>query len=166
MSLLNLDKYTTQKGCYVGAYLPEIFTKKVIDLAEALGLPTPEPDDLHCTVIYSRETAIQFDRMPKLLTAINALVTSVQHWVGHNGKTYVVADVQSMALCQLHTKMHNAGARHSFAAYRPHITLGKLEGKPSEEFEKLVEEINWSLKQEPIHVAFVGCNVSDINSDD
>lgn len=164
MSLLDTDGYTNTRGLYVGAYLPEIFSEAILNLCDTLGLERPSIDDIHCTVMYSREGRIQHDNMPIVRQAINALVTSIQHWVGHNGKTYVVADVQSMALFQLHAKLSIAGARHSFSAYRPHITLGKVE-KPSDDLEDRIEALNWSLKHKPIHVAFLGCRASDINED-
>ncbi len=162
MSLLNTDEYTGQRGLYVGVYLPETFSGRIFELCEELGLEKPEADDLHCTVIYSKEDIPE--KMPVVKQAVNALVTSVQHWVGHNGKTYVVADLQSMALAQLHTQFSRLGAKHSFSAYRPHITLGKIE-KPSDDFEAKIDALNWKLKLNPVHVAFMGCKASDINQD-
>lgn len=164
MSLLKLDGYTGERGIYVGAFLPDNFAPQINELCAQLGLEEPDPTDLHCTVVYSREGVVPLNRMPVVKQAVNALVTSVQHWVGHNGKTYVVADIQSMGMCQLHTKFSNAGAVHSFAAFRPHITLGKLDEIP-EGFDDLVEELNWKLKRDPLHVAFLNINANDINQD-
>lgn len=164
MSLLNIDEYTGERGLYVGAYLPENFAPQIHALCDALGLERPENFDLHCTVIYSREQVVPRKRLPIIKQAVNALVTSVQHWVGHNGKTYVVADIQSMAMCQLHSKFSNAGAKHSFSAFRPHITLGKVETIP-EGFNEKIEELNWKLKSDPLHVAFLAITARDINDD-
>ena len=162
MSLLNIDAYTGEHGLYVGAFLPENFAPQIHSLCDDLGLERLDSSELHCTVIYSRDNVVPRKNMPVIKQAVNALVTSVQHWVGHNGKTYVVADVQSMAMCQLHTRFSNAGARHSFAAFRPHITLGKLE-TVSDDFEDKIEALNWKLKADPLHVAFLNITAEDIN---
>lgn len=162
MSLLDSTEYTGERGAYAGVNLPEAFSARILELCDTLGLEHPEVDDLHCTVMYSREHTL--NSLPVINSAINALVTSVQHWVGHNGKTYVVADIQSMALVQLHTKFSKLGARHSFSAYRPHITLGKI-AEPQEDLDQKIDELNWLLKLNPVHVAFLGCVVKDINED-
>lgn len=162
MSLLNVEGYTRAKGLYVGAYLSPNFAQPILALCDALGLERPDASDLHCTVMYSREVAPP--RLPAVKQAVNALVTSVQHWVGHNGQTYVVADVQSMAICQLHSRFARASARHSFPAYRPHITLGKIEN-PTADFEKRVDDLNWKLKVDPIHVAFMDIRARDVHDD-
>lgn len=163
MSILKIGDYSGTNGVYAGVNIEsEGMIARIHELCDDLGLERVPVDDVHCTLVYSRENAVK--KVPQIKQPINALLTSVQHWVGHNGKTYVVADVQSMALAQLHARFHELGARHSFAAYRPHVTLGKIE-KVSENFEELIEELNWRLKSNPIHVVFTSCVVNDIRQD-
>ena len=162
MSLLDREGYTGTNGLYAAVELPEAFSNRIFELCDALGLERPPVDDLHCTVMYSPEEVVK--NLPVVNKAVNALVTSVQHWVGHNDKVYVVADIQSMALVQLHSQFAQRGAKSTFAAYRPHITLGKID-EATEDFDALVEKVNWSLKEKPIHVAFLGCVVKDMRTD-
>lgn len=163
MTLLKSDEYTGDNGIYAAVELPEAFAKHFFDMCDALGLERPPAEELHCTVMYSPENTVR--QMPTVNKAINALVPSVQHWVGHNDKVYVVADVQSMALVQLHSQFAKQGAKPTFAAYRPHITLGKID-EVTPEFEERIEALNWSLKDKPVHVAFMGCVAKDIRQDD
>lgn len=162
MSLLKVEGYSGDSGVYAAVELPEAFSEHIFELCDYLGLERPPVEELHCTVMYSPEETLR--HMPTLNKAINALVSSVQHWVGHNGKTYVVADVQSMALIQLHSQFAKQGAKSTFAAYRPHITLGKID-EATPEFDEKIENLNWSLKDKPLHVAFMGCVVKDIRKD-
>lgn len=163
MSLLLKDEYSGESGAYVGAYPSGYFYNEITEMCVALGLEPPERDDVHCTVVYSREKTLA--ALPKIKSPVNALITSVQHWVGHNGKTYIVADVQSMAMCALHSRFIRAGAEHSFAAYRPHVTLGKV-AKPSPDLEERIEALNLRLKVDPLHLVFLSFKLNDINTDD
>ena len=161
-----VEDYTASTGLYVGAYVQDQFANEIILMAEDLQIPKEdreEREELHCTLMYSRDAAPK--RLPAIKGTIQGMVTGIQHWVGHNGKIYVVADVCSMDLIEAHAALTRAGAKHSFSKYAPHITLGKLKEKADEDFEARVEEINLRLKANPIHMLFVGIKATDINQD-
>ncbi len=156
------EKYTGTKGLYVHAKVPSEFAELIADLGPKLALERPDVEELHCTLMYSRDTAPE--KLPRIKTVHNALVTSVQSWVGFDKSTYVVADVHSMSLIQAHAVLARAGAEHSFASFSPHITLAKMETAPDGLDEK-IELLNRELKVNPIHVVFIGVEASDVKGD-
>jgi len=152
------SEYTKNAGLYVHAKLPAEFGLLLNQLCEDLGLPEADLEELHCTLMYSRDAVP--DSMPIIRPVHNALIPSVQHWKGHDDQIYVVADVHSMSLIQAHATLARAGAEHSFASFSPHVTLGKLETVP-DDFDERVEKVNRSLKPNPLHVVFMGVKAAD-----
>lgn len=161
VNLVDSSEYTKTKGVYVGADVHGDYKGLMTALSEALGLKLDADNNVyHCTIMYSRDETV--DVLPEIGRRVGGYLCTIQHWIGHNGKTYVVADLQVPEFITLHADLHNQGARHSYAEYRPHITLGKLETLP-EDFDAKVEALNWKLKAEPKYVLFDTVKVSDIH---
>lgn len=159
-NIFDFSELTGESGVYAGADLPESYNHQFAELCKRLELPTP--DDLHCTVVYSSEDVLQYQ--PKHESPLVGMVASVQSWIGHNGDTYIVADVHSPGLIVAHMKFARAGAKHAQPAYRPHVTLGRMK-TPTPELESDIESLNEHLKLHPFTVVFPAVTVKDIKKD-
>jgi hypothetical protein len=163
-SSMDTSQYTGTNGIYVGAELHPEYGLKLQPIAEQLKCPDLDLDELHCTLVYSREKAPE--RLPMLPGFMKGLVTSVQHWVGHNDKVYVVADVHCSPMIDAHARLLRVGAEHSFVGYKPHITLGSFEpGTQPENLDELCENVNRALQRDPMMVLFHQIKAKDIKKD-
>ena len=84
----------------------------------------PDIDKMHCTVLYSRnkngatgETESQ--------RVYSATIKEFTHWVGHDGKTYLVALLDSPMLQKAFRDWRELGYTSDYNEYKPHITIKK-----------------------------------------
>lgn len=120
-------RYSGKSGLYACVTplkgMREIATKLLPELPDGFELP----DDIHCTLMYSREVAPQPLPVFKLLSAgegqYQAVADSVKYWPGHDGKGYLVLCLHSEDLNLRHRQWLELGAKHSFKDYQAHITL-------------------------------------------
>lgn len=96
-------------------------TGTVAMLTELFG--TDIQDDLHCTIIYSKE-ACTF-RPPEVprSTRLRAEATGVAWWDGHDRDGYLVLELRSSDLTALHRELREQGVVPTFEEYHPHVTL-------------------------------------------
>lgn len=155
--------YTGTSGLYSAVVPRPDLVGKIMELANELALPTDETA-LHSTVIYSKKTppkssdiggSVNDDR------EYNGLINAIESWVGHNGKTYIVAKIVSESLSVLNAMYHRLGAEHTFVPYAPHITLSD-EVPVDDKMKARIEKINKRLAYNPIELTFNGLIVGDL----
>ena len=118
---LDAIKFTGTKGCYSAVTPDEDSRALLTAVAEMVGVET-DPSKLHCTVMYS-EVA------PKAGIGCNAnrirkaVISELTHWDGHDGKGYLVAQLDSPHLQEEHARLRSLGCKPTFDEYKPHITL-------------------------------------------
>lgn len=84
----------------------------------------PHYDDLHCTVLYSKNKAGVMGT-PRSERVYAANIKEFTHWVGHNGKTYLVALLDSHTLQKAFRDWEAMGYSSDYPDYKPHITIKK-----------------------------------------
>lgn len=161
-SVIDTSGYTGERGIYAEARLHPEYGIQLQGIADRLLLDKLDLDDLHCTLIYSREKAPQ--RVPLIKGFMRGLVTGVQYWKGHNDKMYVVADVHGTPFIDAHARLCRVGAEHSFVGFKPHVTLASMEQLP-EDFDAKLETVNRDLQANPIPVIFHKVSARDIKPD-
>lgn len=131
-----------------------VTAEPVLEIAEKLGLET-DPSKLHVTVMYSKDHAP--DHLPEITTEyVIALITGVKTWVGHDGKTYCVAQLCSPELVMEHARLTKAGCRHSFVPYEPHVTLTSDQEVDADKLERVNLELALRPIQVELHSQFIG----------
>lgn len=147
----------SETGLYVSclASIPDQVDKNNLNLIrQKLGVPdefeNKHEDEYHISIIVAPGQVADLDAAEEkkdngpFRVEGNKLV----YWTGHNGKTYLVLELESEDLQELHQKWVDLGFKHSFPEYRPHMTLMKNfdpEGK-----DDLIEKINGFLQTNPI----------------
>lgn len=153
-------KYTGTSGLYSAVTPQPAYVDALMGIAEELGLPTVA-DSLHTTVIYSKvppATQPTFD--PE--RTYTGLVNAIEHWVGHNGKTYIVMKLVSEGIVDENAKFQRMGAKHTFVPFSPHITLSD-EVAVDDDMKERIEKINNRLAYHPVFVTFEGQIVGDVD---
>jgi 2'-5' RNA ligase len=125
-----------------------------------------EPDDdLHCTLMYSREKAPEPAKANKLLLQsanYAALPYELEYWDGHDSAGYIVLKMKSDTLADRHEAWKSAGCEHSFPDYVPHITVAKDLQKESNVTEAIAK-INGLLANYDRPIIFGDEKISDIH---
>lgn len=139
--------FTGNNGLYASFQFDKDSVEALALIATRLGLPF-DPSDMHVTVMYSKQ-APEYGALYLLesdLGAVgSAVITGIDHWVGHDERTYIVLRLQSEQLAQMNAKLVRCGAMPTFIPYVPHVTLGKQEGELSEELKARIAEVNKDL---------------------
>lgn len=157
------NRYSGQSGLYASVKPIRGFAKLRTRLHE-LGVEEITPqDDVHCTLIYSRNTAPHVVKVGSLLTQgpynFHATPKEVKWWAGHDEKGYLVLELESHHLHDRHLNWKELGAKHSFPDYVPHITLAS----PFEEPKKAwLNTINKAIQTESLPLVFGGEHAEDI----
>lgn len=144
---LEMIPYTGNNGLYVSMVPRDDMLDDVMKLAEELGI-TPVREALHTTVIYSKKPAGELP-IPDPERQVTAVITSVDSWVGHNNKTYIVLKLASEALLFMHGDYSRRGAEATFIPYAPHITLSddvEVDAEMKVRMEKLNKYLNYDPK--------------------
>ena len=159
---LVLNPYTGTSGVY-SACFPELQSKSTIGaICDKLGVGY-YPDETHCTMMYSKEKTLSDPKYAECNPAkpFWCLITHVEHWTGHDGKTYIVAALSSPALIMEHARLRRLGAQHSFTPYKPHITLSS-DVAVNEEMQVKIDRLNASLSVDPQMVILTGQKIVDV----
>lgn len=121
--------------------------------------------DPHLTVIWSkiavsRRDILGFcDNVSKLY---QARITSATYWEGHNKIGYVVLNVDSSDIRELHELLIKMGAVHSFNTYEPHITIASHVGAQNSEIRNWIAAVNERLKQKPMPLTLTSLSFCDL----
>lgn len=154
-------KYSGKSGLYV-CVKPASGIKAVVDYIRTGLCIELDVDDLHCTLMYSREHAPHTVSAFKLLnsgpTAYHASVMELESWAGHDNKGYLVAKLFCPMLHERHAQWKKLGARHSFPDYQPHMTLATGVTYSCKDLHKF----NLPLSTYPIPLTFSGEHIEDI----
>ena len=106
--------------------------------------PAELRDEAHCTLVYSKKAGIDPGRLavgPGQLS-LEARMIRVEYWDGHNNTGYVVLKLDSPDMTALHRRFVEAGAKHSFDDYTPHLTIGAKVGEKTPEMERWLKRVN------------------------
>lgn len=112
-------------GTYAEITLDPQSKNYISSLMESLELENPiDPDDLHTTVVYSKNPCPDAARLHKLPTPFVGRITEFKIWPTQTGSNCLVAIVE----CDMVTKLHQHfrqkyKASHDYDQYIPHITL-------------------------------------------
>lgn len=157
---LEMIPYTGNNGLYVSMVPREDFIDDIMKLAAELGI-TPNREALHTTVIYSKKPAGDL-RIPDPERQVKAVITSVDSWVGHNSKTYVVFKLASEALLFMHGDYSRQGAEATFIPYVPHITLSD-DIEVDAELKVRIEKMNRVLNYDPKLIYLTNERIGDLD---
>lgn len=154
-------KYSGKNGLYVSVR-PARGLSHVLSYLRDLPNVTSNVDDLHCTLMYSRDSAPNLIRACSLLykgpTVYQAALTGLEFWDGHDNKGYLVAKLDSPQLQERHAAWRALGAKHSFPDYTPHMTIATGVRYSAKELAKY----NLPLRAYPLTLAFSGEHIEDI----
>ena len=121
-------------------------------------------EEMHCTIMYSRDDAPHSIRVIQLLDAppfsYKAWTDKLDYWDGHDGKGYLVLRLTSHDLAVRHEQYKDLGCTHSFPNYEAHITIASDIKKPD-----CFAELNRMLKNNKFEITFNGEHVEDIKGD-
>jgi 2'-5' RNA ligase len=161
-SKLERAEYTGQDGLYA-SILPDENTKKFAkEVADTLDIDL-DVDNLHVTVMYSKERSGDFDDIRKNLDNIHSVpgfLIGIDTFTGHKGNNVVAFKVVSEELHRIHADLHKRGARHSFLPYMPHMTLAN--DKDMTDYKDTIREWNELMAEAPVKVTFHDFHIGDI----
>jgi hypothetical protein len=136
------EEYSGTKGLYVSV-TPDEKTKEIIK-AVASVLDTPCQEDLHCTLMYSREKALRTDLYVYRPTSFNAAMSEI-HLLGPN-KDVLVILLESEELQKEFNRLTSLGAEYTYPTYLPHITINH--GQPYDDY--YLESVETMIKGKKI----------------
>ena len=157
---LSGDPFDGTKGCYVSVSVlqdPEI--RLPVNLPWSLG------SDLHCTIVYSRESAPSY---PEALydvddkTVYIAKLVELEYWDGHDNDGYLVAKLDCPELNARNKFWIAKGCKHSFDDYTPHVTLAK-NFLVTDQLRDMIASFNIALKRHPIEYKLGNETIENIN---
>lgn len=158
---LEYIEYTGTNGCYASMIPANQSKNQILQLCDELGVTT-DADKLHCTVMYSKaapdKTLVdRFDLLPRLVV----YGTSIDHWVGHDDKTYISLQLVSEGLIQEHAKLWAIGCEPTYCPYKPHITLTS-DLEVTEDVKARIDQINKGLALNPLEMILINETISDL----
>lgn len=95
------------------------------------------PDDFHCTVIWSKVSPNRTDVDPKM--DYLARLDHFEYWDGHDKDGYLVAVLTSPSLLHRHKQWKSRGAVSSFPDYCAHVTLADKFTPTPDLFKQIVQ---------------------------
>lgn len=159
---LEMIPYTGKNGLYVSMVPRADLIEEIMKYAGELGIE-PDPESLHTTVMYSKIPAGEIPE-PDPESQFTAVITSVDSWVGHNDKTYVVLKLTSEALTMLHGDYARRGAEPTFVPYAPHITLSD-DVEVTDDVKARMEKLNKFLNYSPKLIYLTNHRIGDLSKD-
>lgn len=122
-------------------------------LMDVIAFADPSRDDPHVTVLYSRNDNRVTSQPLDMPTTYRASIEKFTSWVGHDGKPYVVALLDSPDLQAAHAAWIELGYTKDFPDYRPHITFKK--NLPEDQVANVLTLLNDALNPiSPIMLVF------------
>lgn len=111
----------------------------------------PEPHTkAHCTVLYSRNKK-NVDGEASTRRVYTASIKEFTSWVGHDGKTYVVALLDSPQLQEAFKEWKKLGYTSDYPDYKPHITIKKGD---IENVDEIIDLLTLSYFKHPYVLTF------------
>jgi hypothetical protein len=140
-----------ENGTYAAVYPLGLSHDKLVELFKLVDFLEPNYDDLHCTVLYSKNLN-KATGEAKSKNVYVARISEFVKWDGHNGKPYLVCLLDSPGLQKLHADWRELGYTVDFPEYRPHITVKK--DVSTEDAYAALEVLNGALGGKPIVLTF------------
>lgn len=154
---------TGANGLYASMIPDEDSVARILGICEVLNLK-PQVDELHVTVIYSKKAPDDLQAVQEIQApTVDAYVTGVSHWKGHDDSTYIVLSLMSERLAELNAQYHAAGAEATFIPYAPHVTLHKQDDPLDDEQLQRIEALNKTLAAEFNKLTFVNLQAGDLD---
>ena len=127
--------------------------------------PSEYLDDPHVTVIWSR-LAVKKREIMGVCDVVGkrypATAIGASYWPGHDNVGYIVFNVKSIELVNLHEMLVMLGAQHSFYTYEPHVTIAARVGPLTPRLRDWLESLNASLARKPMPLMLSSVSVSDL----
>jgi hypothetical protein len=145
-------------------------TKRLLNLIVSTRPPF-DPDTLrdeaHVTLVYSREHQVDQRALNAAMLGIQypcveACVTSVEYWEGHDKDGYAVIKLCSKDAAELNKAFIAAGAKHSFDDYQAHMTICGKVGPLTPAVSDWLKRINKYLECNKFELCFDRVCVEDI----
>ena len=130
-------EYTGRNGLYSSVKPDQNSVRYLMSLVKALGFTDVDPDTLHCTVMYSKDSWPHENPGCDAARENKATVMKIQHWDGHDEKGYITVALKCPELHREHRRLKELGCTPTFD-YNPHITL--YSGVSEDEFERRVKD--------------------------
>lgn len=111
----------------------------------------PEHSKTHCTVLYSSNKN-KVSGQPKSRNVYGASIKEFTHWVGHDGKIYLVALLDSPELQAAFRDWQALGYTSDYKDYKPHITIKK--GLSESEANEAVDLLTLEYFKHPFVMTF------------
>lgn len=120
-------------------------------------------NDPHLTVIWSRIALGRSDvKSIAVAKRFDAHVNGVSYWGGHNNVGYVVLNIHSSDILELHELLVKLGASHSFDSFEPHITVATNVGALNSEIRNWIGVMNERLRIKPLPIQLSSLSFSDL----
>ncbi len=155
-----VTEYTGTNGLY-SSVLPDLAAITAIQaVATTLGIEL-DSSTIHCTVCYSK-IAADWREIPSYPATreFTAICNQVDHWVGHNNKTYVVLKLMSPDIVLMNAEIQRSGAKHTFVPFQPHVSLSDSTTVDLE-LQAKIDEVNSKLAYEPLVLRFNSLTIGD-----
>lgn len=162
---LNHIPYTGTNGLYSAVVPLPSYVDAIMKIADELEL-APQEDALHATVIYSKKApsdmADTVRRKADSNYEFSGVINAVEHWVGHNDKTYIVLKLVSPGIVLENAAFQRMGAEHTFVPFAPHITLSD-DVPVDDAMQARIDFINKRLAFDPVEIKLSGQIVGDLD---
>lgn len=162
-------RYSGASGLYVQLSPTDGFAavyKAVSQQLESFDIPLDPREELHCTMMYSREVAPHPLQVARLTEDSNIVfpadVTGVDYWPGHDNSHYIVLKLESKSLQDRHRQWRRTGAKHSFPDFLAHITLAHGFDVSAFNVKKVVADINKKIAAANFKIRLSGEHAEDI----
>lgn len=167
---IDFSKFSGKAGMYVKLIPIKGKEKRAVTDLILKQFPCPvRPaeylDDAHITVIWSKHAV----HKTEVLGVCNAVckrfdgrVVGATYWPGHDNIGYLVLNVKSDALVNLHDMLVKLGATHSFSTYEPHITIASRVGPLTGALRDWLVRVNTALARKPMPLMFSSVSFSDL----
>ncbi len=161
---LTNDPFTGVRGVYVWRdLLPSKGIQRALDVVSNVTGTKLKSPGLHVTIMYSKACLSQPSSYTPLTDRVEATISGITTWVGHDGQLYAVLTLDSQPLHERHSQLKNYGAQPTFEPYNPHLTL--VEGADLSVFdEETTDEINKQLAELKLKVFLAKEQVADLKN--
>lgn len=152
--ILKHEDYDGQNGLYVAAAPDLASAERVLDLCNMLDIDL-NPKKLHCTLMYSPEQAPSIEDAEFFTTNhgdVYGQINEIRSWIGHDKKTYIVAELVGESLQKAHQELLRLGAKHTYDPFTAHLTLDSQDEPLSVAQKRMIEKANLLLNKKPIDV--------------
>lgn len=114
-----------QIGTYAAFEVGATTAKQIKNFCEDFNIPNPvDPEDMHCTVIYSRKFLDGFEPQGFLYASIIGTNPILEVWPTQSGKKCLVARIEAPDIEGRHQDLMSYwGATYDFDEFIPHVTI-------------------------------------------